>query len=509
MVLESVTEQELITIISSLKNSSSGFDQIPAKLIKQILPSIITPLCHLVNQSLKLGIFPQRLKLARVIALFKGADREDPENYRPISLLSVFSKIFEKAMLKRLLSFLDAKKFFHRHQFGFREKCSTEHACNMLIHFVRQSLDFGLIPAAIFLDVKKAFDSLTHEILIGKLSHQGVRGEALSWFSSFLTGRSIAVEASDEHIPVEYGVPQGSILGPSLFLIYVNDLYRLCSNPRSDFCCHLCQKGDAVVGALDTPGQHEELFAFADDTTLGAAAPDESSLILKLQLMAENIYHWFDAILLALNVKKSFLLIFSRIGKSCPTVTELKTAKGSISRPADRFIRFLGILLDENLSFKRHTESMRLKVSRGLGIIRKLKRVFPFSILRLLYFSLIYPYLCYCSLVWMSTFPSVLTPLHNLQLKAAKVLQSTTHISVELLKIKDIHTLHLSFIAFQYFRGDLPSSFSGLFEIVRNVSPYETRNKDDVLVPSTPAVRSDFGLIVAVGRAWNSIPVGI
>ena len=254
-------------------------------------------------------------------------------------------------------------------------------------------------------------------------------------------------------------------------------LYRLFSNPRSDFCCHLCQKGDAVVEALDTPGQHEELFAFADDTTLGAAAPDESSLILKLQLMTENIYRWFDANLLALNVKKLFLLIFSRIGKSCPTVTELKTSKGSISRPADRFIRFLGILLDENLSFKRHTESMRLKVSRGLGIIPKLKRVFPFSILRLLYFSLIYPYLCYCSSLWMSTFPSVLTPLHNLQLKAAKVLQSTTHIFVELLKIKDIHTLHLSFIAFQYFRGDLPSSFSGLFEIVRNVSAYETRNK--------------------------------
>ena len=153
-------------------------------------------------------------------------------------------------------------------------------------------------------------------------------------------------------------------------------------------------------------------------------------------------------------------------------------------------------------------ESMRLKVSRGLGNIRKLKRAFPFSILCLLYFSLIYLYLCYCSSMWMSTFPSLLTPLHHLQLKSAKFLQSTTHISVELLKIKDVHTLHLSFIAFQYFRGDLPSSFSGLLEIARNVSSYETRNQDDVLVPSTPTMRSDFGLIAAFGHAWNPIPVG-
>ena len=184
MVFELVTEQELIIISSSSKNSSAGFDQILFKVIKQILLSIITPLSHMVHQSSKLVTFPQHLKLAWGIALFKGGDREDLRNQRPTSLLSVFSKIFEKSILKHLLSFLDAKKFFHLHQFGFWKKCSREHAYNMLLHFIQQSLDSSLIPAAIFLDVKKAFDSLTHKILLGKLSHHGVCGEALFWFSS-------------------------------------------------------------------------------------------------------------------------------------------------------------------------------------------------------------------------------------------------------------------------------------------------------------------------------------
>ena len=167
---------------------------------KHILPSIIIPIYHLINRSFELGVFPQRLKLAHVIALFKGGDRKDPGNYRPISLLSVFSRIFERAMLKRLVRFLEAKFIFHQHQFGFCAKYSTEHACDRLLQFIRQSLDSNLIPAAIFLDVKKVFDSQIHKILIGKLCHIGVHGESLTWFSSYLTDRSITTEVTDEKV---------------------------------------------------------------------------------------------------------------------------------------------------------------------------------------------------------------------------------------------------------------------------------------------------------------------
>ena len=179
-----------------------------------------------------------------------------------------------------------------------------------------------------------------------------------------------------------------------------------------------------------------------------------------------------------------------------------KSSPGSISA-------ILGSFFDENLSYKRHAQIIRVKISRGLGIIGKLKRLFPVPILRLLYFSPIYPHICYCSSVWMSTFPSVFAPIHLFNEKAARILQSATHALLDLLKIKDIYVLSLSSSAYQYFQGDLPCCFSGLLELVGEVNLYMVRNREDVMIPASPSVRSDFGLAMTVRRAWNLVPAEI
>ena len=217
-----------------------------------------------------------------------------------------------------------------------------------LLKFIHKALDEGRIPAAIFLDVRKAFDSISHTILLSKMEHIGIRGISYHWFETYLSERSISIDPKlQDQFRVDFGVPQGSILGPVLFLIFINDLFIAVSKQTKRSCCSICDHNFVPPSdaALDPV-----LFAFADDSTLGCSEIKDSSLIKKVYSVLERTFAWFDANRLALNLAKSSLLIFSRSGTSCPLVQTISTTHGDITRPPDRHTRFLGILLDENLS---------------------------------------------------------------------------------------------------------------------------------------------------------------
>ena len=230
IVTPEISCNQVREVINLLNNSSPGHDELPPHVAKSCIEGLIQPITYLVNESLKSGIFPSEVKLARVVPIFKSGDPSLLTNYRPISVLSFFSKIFEKIVYNIVFDFLCENEILYDYQFGFRSKHSTQQALITLMDKVTKSLDRGNIAISLFIDLKKAFDTVHHRILLRKLYAFGIRGILLKWFESYLTDRSQYViydGVKSETRSIECGVPQGSILGPLHFIISMNDICNI------------------------------------------------------------------------------------------------------------------------------------------------------------------------------------------------------------------------------------------------------------------------------------------
>ena len=219
--------------MSSLKNSSPGYDNLSPSILQLSLPLLCPLLTHICNLSLSEGIFPDELKLANVIPIFKSGDHEIFNNYRPVSILCTISKVFEKIMYSRLPNYLDHYKVIFSYQSGFRKSHSTYMVFMVLIDKLTRAIDDGKFVVGILLEFSKAFDTMDHDISLTKLSHYGIRGVPLMWSQSYLSNRQQFVTyngVSSSLETVKCAVPQGFILGPLLFYIHINDLVNVCSH---------------------------------------------------------------------------------------------------------------------------------------------------------------------------------------------------------------------------------------------------------------------------------------
>lgn len=360
--LEPVTESEVLDTINKLKNSNStGHDDFSIKIIKQCAHKIVKPLCHIINQCFIEGSFPNLLKISKVICLFKKGDTKELSNYRPISLLSVFSKIFEKLLASRIIKFLEANKIISPNQHGFRNNHSTISALVSILDYIYRSVDMGNKVMAVFIDLSKAFDCVNHDTLLKKIECYGLRGQSNKLLKSYLSNRSQFVEyfgVNSNKLDIDIGVPQGSVLGPLLFLLYINDVEQ--SIPI--FYC-----------------------AFADDMSLIVSDVTIENTATKLEKNLEKISIYFRNSGLTMNQDKTFSLQFHPIGSNYVSSPLIKLKGKSIQQVVD--FKLLGIHIDMSLNWKKHVDFICKKCASLCFAVRRLCQIVSINIVKTFYYS--------------------------------------------------------------------------------------------------------------------------
>ena len=373
------TPDEIENIIKSLKSSKCvGPNSIPTKMLHLIKDKISIPLSELINKSFSAGCFPNICKTAKVIPIFKTESRLLCNNYRPISLLSNISKIIEKIMHQRLNKFLEESNCFYNLQFGFRLNLSTNNALLSIIENIQTDLDNGDFAAGVFIDLKKAFDTVDHDILLKKLEYYGVRGLSRDWFQSYLKNRKQFVSISNSTSntnEITTGVPQGSVLGPLLFLLYINDLHRSV--------------------------KYSKTYHFADDTNIMQSNKSLDVLSKNLNKDLKSLSQWLKANKLCLNISKTELIIFHRNTASIDHTLKLKL-DGKRLGPSQS-VKYLGVILDEHLQWNDQIAQVKIKLNRAIGILSKIRHNANPTILKVVYHSLFGSNLLYGAQLWGQT----------------------------------------------------------------------------------------------------------
>ena len=480
MTVPPIIPYDVIDIINSLKNKKGNVKEISVSLIKLNKIHIAIPVSILFNQSVTEGKFPECLKHATVIPIYKKGPKNDVGNYRPISMLSVFSKIFEKLMKKHLINFLDQKHIIIPEQYGFRKGKSTYDALNVFTEDIYAALDSQRSLLSIYIDFTKAFDTIRHDILLQKLYHYGIRGVIHEWFKDYLSNRSQSTKFQS-HVslprPVNYGVPQGSVLGPILFLIYINDLGHVFTEFKT--------------------------ILFADDATLYISGDDTNSIIHTANNELKIFYKWCITNRLTVNLKKTYYMLFTnRQVNSPPPLLFHDTIITKANQHS-----LLGITIDDNMTFKPHISNLLLKLSRIVSLLYLIRNVMPSYVLKILYNAHVLPHFHYCTSIWCNTYPTHLLPLVRLQKKIVRIITNSDFlahtqplfIKTNILKLFDINKLQIGTYMYKH-------QYSHVITTLQASHEYPTRTRSYLRTPLHNTTLFQHSLSYSGPKVWNSIP---
>ena len=484
-----ITPLEVESILKTLKlGKASGPNGLNNRVLKELSKELSSPLCSFFNQSLHHGVFPASYKIAHVSPVPKKGDLSQVSNHRPISLLNTEGKVFERLVFKHLFNHLQDNNMLSSFQSGFIPGDSTVNQLTYLYHTFCEALDAGKEVRAVFCDISKAFDRVWHAGLIHKLEAAGVAGEALLWFRSYLSDRRQRVVlpgASSDWVNIRAGVPQGSILGPLLFLVYINDI-------------------------VEDIGSHIRLFA--DDTSLFIIVDDPVTSAARLNTDLEKISRWAITWLVTFNPTKSESFLVSRkINR--PAHPPLYMQNVQIEEVECH--KHLGVCLSNDCNWHQQIAYVKEKAWCRINIMRKLKYKLDRKSLETIYIAFIRPLLEYADVIWDNCSQYEKDDLEKIQIEAARIATGATKlISLnnlyketcwdKLQKRRDDHKLTL----FYKMHNNLtPYYISSLIpQQVEAISQYNLRNANDIrnIRARTSLYYNSF--LPSTLRQWNTLP---
>ena len=542
-----VTSSDLEYYVKSLSSNKAIFDQMPLRIFKSILPAILEPLTHIVNLSLTTGKYPTFCKYAKVSPIYKEGDVNDPNNYRPISILTVVGKCIEYFVNVQLTNYMEDNQLLTDSQYGFRKNNSTTYLMLDLFDEIFNSKSKNCKPAIIFLDVRKAFDTVNHNILLKKLEHYGIEGVVLQWFKSYLSGRYQCTKVNgkvSKFMELSSGVPQGSILGPILFSIYINDITNACN--------------------LSKP------YLFADDGALFFEDVDRKHYInIKIELL--TIVKWLNVNKLSLHGDKTKFMVFDNIsnnkvkpkaskvgvkvkrkikgkvkGKSKVNVSNVNTVskakgkkvnrnrkKGNPDKNKDTTIeeqydkisivttggsltinecktkKYLGLMVDHKLTFTDHIDYILKKVAKRIGAMYRSKNLMPMKYRKMFANALMLPLFDYLDIIYNRASKSKLKELDILYKKVAKIALGvstressiTVYRDMEWLPLHLRRQLHLSAYMFRIINNKSPTNFMNKFKFI---SGWTRDGNSCNLYTQKSKTHKEFYYLGA--KCWNILP---
>ena len=472
LFLSPVTPTEVSNHLLKLKRSAPGNDDLNPSIIKRLSRFITDPLTYAFNLCFEQSTVPDELKIAKVTPIPKTGDLKLPQNYRPISILPVLSKTFEKIIYSRIYSFLQSNNILNKNQFGFRKGYSTEMALASFVEKITSSLDKGEQTVGVFLDLKKAFDTVNFNILFEKLAHIGIRGNPLQLLKSYLTNRKQTVTISSfksSFKDIVCGVPQGSILGPLLFIIYINDL----------------------PNALQTSFP----IMYADDTNVFYSGKSLDEIEHSLNNDLTILSDWLSVNKLSLNLNKTHTMLFTLNNRFKAYKPQIKINNVVINSTTST--TFLGVIIDQSFSWSKHITHLANKISKAIGILKKVSHAFNKSTLRTLYYSFVHPYFNYCLLIWGNAADIHINRLSLLQKRAirticqAQFLEHTTTLfaTQKILKLKDLYKQRCALFTYKIYSHQFPTTFANDFKMTALNHTHNTRTLTHGAL-NTPAYRT-------------------